>query len=73
MIQVVDEKQMRRNSDGAIVDFIKIMIVGKPNQSIDSLKEEYKEYIPNYLLNKKSNSSIPVNQELPVFTFWRKK
>jgi len=72
MLQVVKEKQMRRTSDGKIFDFVRVMLVGKPNQSVESLKAEYAKYIPKQLLNKKSNLE-PKNKELPVFSFWRQK
>jgi len=72
MLQVVNTKKMKLNSNGVLVDFIRIMLVGKPNQSVNDLKADYAEYIPQELLDKKSDLK-PKNNELPVFSFWKQK
>ena len=68
MIQIMQEKII----DGK--DMIKVIIVGKPNQSINQLKSEHKKYIPNELLNRDSHlKNNSENKDIPVFSFWRIK
>ena len=66
MLQVVNTKKMKLNSNGVLVDFIRIMLVGKPNQSVNDLKADYAEYIPQELLDKKSD----LNPKMMNFQFF---
>lgn len=73
MIKVVKEKKAKDNATGKIIDIIKVMIIGNPNETIEEVKKKYAEYIPDGLFEKKSGLKNPENNSLPVYTFWTRK